>query len=137
MPRLPAGQNGQHQKQHHGNHETGGEETGNRHTGRRPQDDQHDGGRNRIGHGGTGGQKRDHFLGLVATALHFRKKRRCNGCHIGNLGAGNAGDEKQRTEQHIGHARPDMAEHRGQKLDNRPAHAGGIEHAAEQHEDWH
>ncbi|MND31895.1 hypothetical protein D3C80_224580 [compost metagenome] len=137
MPRLPAGQNGQHQKQHHGNHETGGEQTGNRYARRRTENDQHDGWRNRIGHGRTGGQKRDHFLGLVAAALHFRKQRRCDGRHIRDLGAGNARDQKQRAEQHVRHAGADMAEHRGQELDDRLAHAGGIEHTAQQHENRH
>ena len=109
--RLPAGEDRERQQQHHGDDEAGIEQPGDRDAGDRAEHDQHDRGRHGVGHGRAGGEQRDQFLGLVAAPLHLGEERGRDGRHVGDLGAGDARDQEERAEQHIGHAGADMAEH--------------------------
>ncbi len=75
--------------------------------------------------------------GLAPRFFHFGKQHGRDGGHVGSLGAGNAGDQIHRADQHVMQSAAHMAEQAGEEGDHRARHAGHLDQEAEKHEQRH
>ena len=82
-------------------------------------------------------EQRDQLARLRAARLHLGKQHRRDRRHVGGLGAGDAGHQIHRAEQHVGEPAAHMAEQLGEEIDHRARHAGHLDQEAEEHEQRH
>ena len=66
-------------------------------------------------------EQRHEIAGLGAALLHLREQHRRDRRHVGRLGAGDAGDQIHRADQHVMQAAADMAEQARQEARPWPA----------------
>ena len=74
---------------------------------------------------------------VAPRSLHFREQHRGDRRHVGRLGAGDAGDEVHRHDQHEGQPASHVADQVGEEPHHDPRHAGHLDQQAEEDEQRH
>ncbi len=135
VPRAVASEQREGDGEQQRGQQAAGEQRGDRNAGDGADGDEHERGRDRLAHRARCRQQGDQLAFVDAAPFHLGKQHRRDGRHVGGLGAGDAGDEVHRAQQHVAEPAPDVAEQGGEEGDHRGGHAGHLYQQAEEDEE--